>query len=177
MENKRAHVYHDFFINVIETEGGLDIDWDHASDVYTADTVNQWIESFEGLLNTIDSAAGKKLGDLGARERSTPLAAPVAEPRDLQLPNTPAEHFLAHLVGDVLGREISDVGGTFFDVGGHSIAAMRLVSRLRREGHARVQLADVFNADSLAALALLLQLPEQDKAANDPDDTWEVFEV
>lgn len=50
---------------------------------------------------------------------------------------------------------VSGVGAddNFFDLGGHSLIAIRLMSRLQRELGVRLQLTDIFEAPSLGALA------------------------
>ena len=71
-------------------------------------------------------------------------------------PRTEAERLVVDLVSEVLG--VDDVGADadFFDVGGHSIAAMRLVGRLRAVTGVDVRIRDVFDRRTVDALAELI---------------------
>ena len=71
-------------------------------------------------------------------------------------PVTAAQRELAGLVGEVLGA--ADVGpdDDFFALGGHSMAAMRLIGRVRARFGADLSVRDVFDAPTVAALADLL---------------------
>ena len=73
-----------------------------------------------------------------------------------QAPQTPQERALAAIWAQVLG--LDGVGRTddFFDLGGDSILATRMLARLREETGHRLAVRDVFTARSIAALAPLL---------------------
>ncbi|WP_092535120.1 non-ribosomal peptide synthetase [Amycolatopsis arida] len=67
-------------------------------------------------------------------------------------PRTPAEHTLAGLVADVLGLPSVGVHDSFFELGGDSIVAVRLVAAARRAGLA-ITPRQVFRLRTVAALA------------------------
>ncbi|MFF4393533.1 condensation domain-containing protein [Streptomyces sp. NPDC001552] len=67
--------------------------------------------------------------------------------------HTPAEELLCRLVADLVGRARVDVDDRFFDLGGDSITAMRLVSRAREAGLV-ITRRDVLRSQSVAELAL-----------------------
>jgi acyl carrier protein len=52
---------------------------------------------------------------------------------ELELPRTPTEKWLAAAWGEFLGLERVDVNTDFFELGGDSLSAMRILSRAREE--------------------------------------------
>jgi amino acid adenylation domain-containing protein len=67
-------------------------------------------------------------------------------------PRTPSETLVASTLADILGLERVSADGNFFDLGGHSVLAMRVVARLRVTAPG-IGFRDVFQAPTVAALA------------------------
>ncbi|MER7927623.1 amino acid adenylation domain-containing protein [Streptomyces sp. NPDC096057] len=80
-------------------------------------------------------------------------------------PATPQERVLAELFGEVLG--LGDVGAddSFFDRGGNSLLATRLVSRVRAGLGVEIPISAVFDEPTPAALALRLTDAERARPA------------
>jgi amino acid adenylation domain-containing protein len=68
-------------------------------------------------------------------------------------PRTPSEEAVAAIWREVLGVERVGVHDDFFLLGGHSLSATRVVSRLRQQLGAELSLAVVFECSTLEALA------------------------
>ncbi|MBC6461931.1 amino acid adenylation domain-containing protein, partial [Actinomadura sp. HBU206391] len=68
-------------------------------------------------------------------------------------PATPEQHLLAGLFAEVLALPEVGVHDDFFGLGGHSMAAMRLLGRIRSTMEVDLTVRDVFNAPTVAALA------------------------
>ncbi|WP_342379690.1 amino acid adenylation domain-containing protein [Myxococcus stipitatus] len=104
----------------------------------------------------------------------------------LPLPSSPASSFsppvghteelLALLFSQVLGLDSLSRDADFFSLGGHSLAATRLVSRIRHAFNVDLSLSSFFSAPSIASLAQLIesqrfaQLPALSSPSRQPPD-------
>ncbi|MGW4341045.1 condensation domain-containing protein, partial [Rhodococcus koreensis] len=68
-------------------------------------------------------------------------------------PRTPTQVVVAGVFAEILGVERVGIHDHFFDLGGNSLVATRLVSRLRNALGVPVSLRDVFDAPTLGGLA------------------------
>jgi amino acid adenylation domain-containing protein len=80
--------------------------------------------------------------------------APSAQPRAHTRPRDPIETMIVTALGEALGVEDVGVADDFFELGGDSLSAIRLTTRLAGAGLA-LQVRDVFEQRTAAALAAL----------------------
>ncbi|MGF0327427.1 amino acid adenylation domain-containing protein [Gordonia hongkongensis] len=81
------------------------------------------------------------------------LPAPTVSKSEIVEPTTPAEQALAAVVAEVLGVERVSVVDSFFDLGGNSLAAMRVAARAGAALGVEVSVRDLFDAPSVRELA------------------------
>jgi acyl carrier protein len=88
-------------------------------------------------------------------------------------PRTPTEGDLAAIWAEVLALERVGIDDNFFDLGGHSLAAARIISRVAAAFHVELPLTILFDRPTVAAMALEI-LAEQASSAH-PQLIEEVF--
>ena len=84
--------------------------------------------------------------------KALPAAIPMPA-SDADAPGTAAESELVRIWCSVLGRDRIGVNDRFFEIGGHSLRAIQLVSRIRSEMQSEVTIRDVFECPSIRELA------------------------
>jgi amino acid adenylation domain-containing protein/non-ribosomal peptide synthase protein (TIGR01720 family) len=126
-----------------------------------------WVESFPLTANgKLDRA------HLPDPEPSAP--APAARP-----PASEAERLVCRLVGGLLGLEAVSPEADFFAIGGHSLAAARLIAALRQATGRSLPMKTLFAAPALHSIATALQTLPQDTSSGaltaDPAKAHEPF--
>src|ERR1700678_1707029 len=72
-------------------------------------------------------------------------------------PRSQTERVLARIWAQVLGVDRVGVTDDFLELGGHSLPAVRLISRVRTELGAEIPMGDLFAAPTVAAMAALIE--------------------
>jgi FkbM family methyltransferase len=72
-------------------------------------------------------------------------------------PSSELEQKIADIWQELLGIELVGVNDNFFDLGGHSLLATQLVSQLRKDFQVELSLRHIFEAPTIAELALMIE--------------------
>jgi len=102
----------------------------------------------------------------------TALPAPVIGGGEQSTPHTLVESLIADLFADVLGAAQVGADDSFFDLGGNSLQAMQLLSRLRDTFDIEADVTDIFQAPTTTTLAELLDVKHGVNDENLADDGW-----
>jgi thioesterase domain-containing protein/NAD(P)-dependent dehydrogenase (short-subunit alcohol dehydrogenase family)/acyl carrier protein len=95
--------------------------------------------------------------DEGLVDREAVLAELRGGSRTIVLPQTQLEQQLAEIWKEVLGLESLGITESFFDLGGTSLLSVRLFAEIERRIGVSLQLATLFQAATIQALAKLLE--------------------
>jgi acyl transferase domain-containing protein/thioesterase domain-containing protein/acyl carrier protein len=97
-----------------------------------------------------------------------------ASPRDASL--SPVERVMVTVWRELLGTSEIDRDDDFFALGGHSLAAVRLFARIRKELGVDLPLATLFKAPTLGALSVLVEQARSRAAVKESEkgveDSW-----
>lgn len=107
---------------------------------------SRWMRIATAPLSPSGKVDREALPDPGTAEAIRPGAGSAP-------PGTPTEQALAAIWKDVL--DVAEVGveSDFFESGGHSLKAIRVLSRIQAGFHVQIELADLFSHPTLAGLA------------------------
>jgi thioesterase domain-containing protein/acyl carrier protein len=95
-------------------------------------------------------------GNMRRDATSSTVAERARSTRPHVAPRSSTEHALARIWCDVLGLQQVGIRESFFDLGGHSLAAVRLFSRIEQITGKRLPLVTLFEARTIAQLARLV---------------------
>ena len=85
------------------------------------------------------------------------LPDPVTSASADATPRTPVEEIVAGIWCDVLGLDNARIHDTFFDLGGHSLKATQVMSRVRDKFQVDIPLRAMFETPTIAALAARIE--------------------
>jgi amino acid adenylation domain-containing protein len=144
-----------------ETGVGLRLMMNYRTDLFEAATVAGMLEQFETLLQAAVDNPDRPVSQLPPHtdgradraSRSKP-ASPAPEHRAQYVPpRTPLEKHLAELWADLLHLDQVGIHDDFFDMGGHSLMAVRVLSNVRSNLGVDLPVSALFMAPTVAGLA------------------------
>ncbi len=102
-----------------------------------------------------------------------PAGAPAVTPQDMQAPRDALEQLLAAAMAELLGRASIGTDEDFFELGAHSLLAIKLAARIRRLLRVEIAPGLVFDHPSVATLARAVRTASADAAQTDQlADAW-----
>lgn len=83
-------------------------------------------------------------------------------------PHTTEEILIAKIWSEVLGKEVVDVEANFFDLGGHSLKATRMIAKFYTEFGVNINFRDFFNTPTIQFLAQFISKNQPQKSIQIP---------
>jgi len=108
-------------------------------------------------------------GKIDRRALPKPQVADVAIAETYVAPRTPVEQQLTQIWSDLLGIHPIGVTDNFFDVGGHSLLAVRLTSQIEKQFGVKLPLSTLLTAATIEQLAAVL---EQETTSQPQEPTY-----
>ncbi|MEU8824340.1 amino acid adenylation domain-containing protein [Streptomyces sp. NPDC048636] len=147
-----------------EPGDGFLVDFHANADLYDTDTVADHRQRLVDFLATLaDATPGDTVGALelplpeGWVPPVTVPAAVTTEQVPYRAPRTPREEALCALVAEVLKSDRVGLDDNFFERGGHSLSAIRLLGRIRETLGAELSVRTVFEAPTVALLTTRIE--------------------
>ncbi|MEC1410286.1 amino acid adenylation domain-containing protein [Bacillus safensis] len=97
-------------------------------------------------------------------QKSLPAPQLHVQQTDGRGPRNPKEEILCHLFEEVLDLPKISIDDRFFDIGGHSLLAVRLISRIRDALGVKLSIGTLFEAPNVASLAEKLETGSDENA-------------
>lgn len=154
-------------VSLVKEAGGYRVVWDfYDSPRLRQDTVDAMHDRLVRLLDGFGSGLDQPVSAIDMLVPGETLPAPhagtapelVAE-AGRSAPQGEWETLVAQVWAEVLGYDVAEIAATddFFDLGGHSLAAGRVLSRIKRRCGISVPARVIFDDPQLRALAVVLE--------------------
>ncbi|HAO13792.1 MAG TPA: non-ribosomal peptide synthetase, partial [Planktothrix sp. UBA8407] len=137
---------------------------------------NYMIPSFFVELNELPLTSSGKIA-----RNALPIPIKNDQNQTVSLPRTPTEKIVADIWQEVLGLKTINIFDNFFDLGGHSLKAAQVISRLREKFSINIPLNYLFSEPTIAGLATNLDhhlaqtLPDDFDKAQTPNWQTEII--
>ncbi len=149
----------DLNLNLVDTGADYTTEWEYDCTLCSEETSRGWMELFRIYLAEVVARPDILVRELSAPPRRSVVTSPAAttDARDRVTPSTDAEKELLKVWADVLGVPDLSVADSFFDRGGHSLLAARLVAEVRRRLGHEVPLSAFYTAPTVATMARMIE--------------------
>ena len=123
-----------------------------------------------GVFMQLDQLPLNSSGKIDRKALPAPNTENAGLKRDYVSPGTELEIALSRIWGDVLGMERVGINSDFFEIGGHSLLAVRLVNDMNMAGF-QCSLRDLHDHPTIAGLVRHIELSNpDDKASRHPEN-------
>lgn len=163
----RARDYYHYPVAVQAQPGrelGLHVQF--RTDIFDLASIEAMIERLQGILRAMIADPARRLssidliraGERYRRDHAQPMSTGTSTQEHSEalandsLPTNPVERVLSDLFAEVLGVDRVGIDESFFDIGGDSLTAMRLIAKIDAALDIQLPVTSLFNAPSVRSL-------------------------
>lgn len=156
-----SHIGFELMINVVDSGADAVLVCDFNSDLYAERSVRGWIEAYLLILDDMLADPAALVAALPRRvaaavDSAAPVKAAVPAPA-VQAAAADTIAIVTRVYEEILDRSVDSPDDNFFDLGGHSLMAAKLVTRLKAQTGVDVRLRDVFEHQTVATMAACVE--------------------
>lgn len=118
-----------------------------------------------------------KVDEKSLRKHFSNLELNLAQTKDFQACETDMEKAIHAIWAEILGKETISAIDDFFEIGGHSLLAMRVKAAIQKELQLNIPVKVLFEYSSIADLSTYLQVLKNQTVMEDDDDDGDDFDV
>ncbi len=169
----------DLTLTISPTPEGLSGSMEFSSDLFKSKTIDRMISEFIRLLDVVASEPDKKIGLLVLTEKPDqqqnppkPLASKgrkrITDGREAaqsrSLAKTPQESLISRIWENALSIKNIDLSDNFFEIGGHSLIAVQVMTHLEKELGTKLPLSILFEFPTIKQLARAVESKHKRKS-------------
>lgn len=158
--SKAAGTFVDLNFFLVEREDGWRASVDVSTDVFHPETGDFFLESYRKVLETVAKNPEVRISDITAQQRPFPPRHPEQEDNyaldNFVPPRNEHEERVVEIWKRVLDTRAIGAYSNFFDLGGHSLKAVRLLSEFQRQFGLEIKISELFVDPTPAAMAQVI---------------------
>lgn len=165
--NPRAYESFELYLNVVESAKAIELKCHYKTACFNLETIETWLRDYEQILTRFVHDPLERIETVVAAravvsgETHKGLATKHMTPQVLEMVDK-----LKPVWKRVLGKAAIDDNDNFFDLGGNSLMAAKLFAEMEKVTGKTIPLAVLFEAPTLAELAIHLQTGKYEKSWN-----------
>jgi len=166
----------DLSLDVVEKAEGLDVWLSYTTELFDPASIALMMADFQLILELMVADPAQRIANLPSLNWKPSVRPADGESQTIDncdapeflAPRTPIEESLAGIWSDVLGVERISVHDNFFGLGGHSLRAAQVISRIRKTFSVDLPLRRIFETPTVSGLATAIY--EMQAADTEDDD-------
>jgi thioester reductase-like protein len=129
----------------------------YKTDLFKESTIAQMLENFQILLQDMVANPHQQLSDLPILEEAkSPQVSARPQEAVYLAPQNEMEQAIATIWQEILGLETVSIHSNFFDVGGRSLAMIRICHKVREICDRQISVAELFKSPTISGMAQVL---------------------